>query len=127
MEKKDDAKLAILKKHYLAYYKGSFPEERLSDVVDMALFVKEETSAILNAMDEYAAQSAPAGAVWVKLSERLPSPANPPVLIPVKRYEADPTQYSVRAMTANQLADIIKWDQATFEWLDESGAEREVK
>jgi hypothetical protein len=66
----------------------------------------------------------PTGSVWVKASERLPSPANPPVLIPVKRYEADPTQYSVRAMTANQLADIIKWDRATFEWLDESAASR---
>jgi hypothetical protein len=67
-------------------------------------------------------QQAPTGAVWVKANVRLPSPENPPVLIPVKRYETDPMQYSVRAMTANQLADIIKWDQATFEWLDERTA-----
>jgi hypothetical protein len=73
-----------------------------------------------------AGKQATAGAVWVKASDRLPEPMSPPILIPVKRYEVDPARYSVRAMTANQFVDIIKWDLATFEWLDESGANEAV-
>jgi hypothetical protein len=71
MEKKypigDNIKLAILKKHYFNYYRDSFPsDERTAEVVNQALCIKEETEAIFKAMDEYAAQQAPTGAVWVK-------------------------------------------------------------
>lgn len=66
-----EKKLAILKKHYREYFKDSFPAERLDNVVDQVMCIKEETEAIMNAMEDYAATRKP-GAVWVKASERLP-------------------------------------------------------
>lgn len=62
-----EKKLTILKKHYREYYKDSFPEERLDQVVELAMSIKEETKAIMNAMEEYAEYIQPC-AVWVKAS-----------------------------------------------------------
>lgn len=66
----DDVKISILKKHYREYYKDSFPAEKVNDVVDQALSIKEETEVILKAMDEY--KQAQTGAVWVKALTNLP-------------------------------------------------------
>jgi hypothetical protein len=65
-----EKKIGILKKHYREYYKDSFPADRLDSVVNQALVIKEETDAIMSAMDEYA--QLPTGSnVWVKTE--LPS------------------------------------------------------
>lgn len=73
------------------------------------------------AVDE-ALRSNRQGAVWVKASARLPEISKPTKLIIVKRYEGVPDVFSVKAMTAAQLADIVKYDLANFEWLDEGTA-----
>lgn len=53
--KEDDLKKVILTKHYFNYYRPSFPsDERTIEVVNQALCIKEETEAILKAMEEYA-------------------------------------------------------------------------
>lgn len=62
------------------------------------------------------------GPRWVKCSDRMPEISKPPKLLTVKRYEAIPEIYSTRAVTAAQLADIVKYDFANFEWLDEQPA-----
>jgi hypothetical protein len=64
----EEKKYGILKKHYREYYKDSFPADRLDSVVNQALCIKEETDAIMNAMDEYAQHPA-GGNGWVKASE----------------------------------------------------------
>jgi hypothetical protein len=69
--------------------------------------------------------NAPSGAEWVKATERLPETIKPTKLIIVKRYEGLPDVFSVRAMTPAQLADIVKFDLANFEWLDEAGQSKE--
>lgn len=53
MDRRDE----ILEQKYFKYYRPDFPsDERTSEVVKMALSIKEETQAIKNAMDEYAAE-----------------------------------------------------------------------
>jgi hypothetical protein len=61
-----EKKYEVLKKYYREYYKDSFPFERLDDVVNQALCIKEETIVIMKAMDDYAASQRPTGAEWVK-------------------------------------------------------------
>lgn len=49
MDRRDE----ILEQEYFKYYRPDFPsDERTSEVVKMALSIKEETQAIKNAMDE---------------------------------------------------------------------------
>jgi len=107
----DDTKLAILKKHYFDYYRPSFPsDERTTEVVNMALSIKEETEAIFKAMDEFAAT--PQGIGWVKASERLPG-----LKTPVKWRQGE-LEMKVKAVWYMVLDTNTEY-LSNCEWLDE--------
>lgn len=67
----------------------------------------------------------PVGSQWINCENKMPVIVTPAKLIIVKRYEGLPDVFSVRAMTPAQLADIVKWDLANFEWLNEQPEQKE--